>query len=293
MIRKYLQLARLPNVFTAPTNIMAGYLTITPVPDLHFADLGILMTSSALLYASGIIFNDYFDVEEDRKERPFRPIPSGKISRETALRLGIVLMSSAVLVTIAVSWESFAISVLLAGAIIAYDYRLKHSRFFGPLTMGGTRFLNVILGASPSILQHGQSSLMQPLFAAASVLSYVVIISVLSRKETVGTSQWKISVLISLSYAIAASIAIATVLGFFKVQIFSVLIPFVVVQSIILKQSRSGDAVAVQGGIKWMVISIIILDSAFVSGAAGLPYGLATLLFLAPSVILSRRFYVT
>ena len=293
MIRKYLQLARLPNVFTAPTNIMAGYLTITPVSDLNFASLGILMTSSALLYASGIIFNDYFDVEVDRKERPFRPLPSGKVSKKTALQLGFVLMTSAVLISISVSWLSFAIAVSLACAIFGYNYRLKHYKFFGPVTMGCTRFLNVILGASVSIHFPIQSNFLQPLFAASSVFAYVAIISLFSRKEMKGTSSRRISVLFSLVYAITASIAIATLFGFFKISIFSILIPFILIQSIILKQSISGNAVAIQGGIKWMVISIIILDSTFVSGTAGLSYGLITLLFLAPSVILSRRFYVT
>jgi hypothetical protein len=42
-----------------------------------------------------------------------------------------------------------------------------------------------------------------------------------------------------------------------------------------------------------MVISIVILDSIFVSGTAGLPYGLATLLFIAPAIILAKKLYVT
>jgi hypothetical protein len=42
-----------------------------------------------------------------------------------------------------------------------------------------------------------------------------------------------------------------------------------------------------------MVISIIILDSVFVTGTAGLEYGIATLLLIAPAIVLARKLYVT
>jgi hypothetical protein len=42
-----------------------------------------------------------------------------------------------------------------------------------------------------------------------------------------------------------------------------------------------------------MIISIIILDSVFVSGIIGLTYGFATLLLIIPSVILARKLYLT
>jgi hypothetical protein len=42
-----------------------------------------------------------------------------------------------------------------------------------------------------------------------------------------------------------------------------------------------------------MVISIIVLDSVFISGSIGLYYGLATLLLIIPSIIFSRKLYVT
>jgi len=293
MIRKYLQLTRLPNIFTAPTNIMAGYLTVTPVSELNYTSLGILLISSALLYSSGIIFNDYFDVETDRKERPFRPLPSGSISKNRALQLGFAFMASAVLISLVVSWLSFAIAVFLSCAIFVYDYKLKHHKFFGPITMGGTRFLNVILGASPMLHLPLQSNFFQPFFAAASMFAYVIIISLFSRKEVSGMSSKKISILFSLVYSITASIAITTLLGFFKIMGFAILVPFIVIESIIFKQSLPGNTVAIQGGIKSMVISIIILDAIFVSGTAGLSFGLITLLFLVPSIILSRKFYVT
>ena len=36
--------------------------------------------ASTLLYWSGMVWNDYFDLEQDRKERPGRPLASGRIT---------------------------------------------------------------------------------------------------------------------------------------------------------------------------------------------------------------------
>jgi hypothetical protein len=47
---------------------------------------------SAGLYTSGMVWNDFFDVEQDRRERPDRPIPSGRVSRRTAGLLAATLM---------------------------------------------------------------------------------------------------------------------------------------------------------------------------------------------------------
>ena len=273
---------------------MAGYLTVTPVSDLNFLSLGTLMLSSALLYVSGVIFNDYFDIEIDKKERPFRPLPSGSISKQRAIQIASVLMMLSAILAFSVSWSSFVIASFLSCIVLAYDYGLKHRKFFGPLTMGSTRFLNVILGASPAIYLAIQSHFLQPIFAATSMFAFVVIITLFSIKEISGMQSRKQTIILfSFVYGIVASIAIATLLDLFKMSGFIILIPFTIIMSIIFKQTLSGDSVAIQSGIKNMVISIIILDSIFASGTAGLPYGLLTLLFLLPSVLLSRKFYVT
>src|SRR5437879_8436365 len=144
------------------------------------------MLSSALLYVSGVIFNDYFDIEIDKKERPFRPLPSGSISKPRTIQIASVLMILSAILAFSVSWSSFVIAIFLSCIVLASDYSLKHNIFFGPLTMGSTRFLNVILGASPAIYLAIQSQFLQPIFAATSMFAFVVIIALFSRKEISG-----------------------------------------------------------------------------------------------------------
>ena len=81
--RAYAQLIRLPNVFTALADIALGWLCAVAAgtPAARWPSFLLLMASSACLYSAGMIWNDFFDVEQDQRERPFRPIPSGRISR--------------------------------------------------------------------------------------------------------------------------------------------------------------------------------------------------------------------
>ena len=293
-LRKYLQLVRLPNLFTTPSNVISGYFIITPISELNFFNLIALIFSSASLYASGVIFNDYVDIEIDRKERPSRPLPSGSISKKRAKKIAISLMILAVMLGFVVSLTSFAITVFLSCIIIAYNYRLKHNKFFNPLTMGSARFLNVILGASHAINLSLQTNFLQLIFAALSIFIYVFVISMFSRKEVSGMKEkQQIIILFSILFAIIAMITIVTLLGFFMMWDLIILFPFVIIIGIISKQTLSGGTKVIGRSIKNMIISIIILDSIFVCGVAGLQYGLLTLLFLIPSVLLSKKFYVT
>src|SRR5918912_2081091 len=95
LLEDYLRLIRLPNLFTVPSNILVGYLALITPFHIDVLQLLLLATSSILLYASGLIFNDYFDIQTDLMERPYRPLPSGKISKRTASTIGVASMVSA------------------------------------------------------------------------------------------------------------------------------------------------------------------------------------------------------
>jgi len=56
---------------------------------------------------------------------------------------------------------------------------------------------------------------------------------------------------------------------------------------------RSRATQEIQTTIKIMILSIVILDSVFLSGLVGLTAGMATLMLLVPPILLGRRLYVT
>ena len=73
----FLQLMRLPNVFTAMADVAMGYLFVMGDADLaNLWMLGVLLAASSLLYVGGVVMNDVVDRELDAIERPARPLPS-------------------------------------------------------------------------------------------------------------------------------------------------------------------------------------------------------------------------
>src|SRR6516164_10670632 len=89
----WLQLCRFAAVFTAMADICLGYL-LTHESFEPARDFGLLLAASSCLYLAGMVFNDVFDREIDARERPKRPIPSGRVSVRAAAILGGILVVS-------------------------------------------------------------------------------------------------------------------------------------------------------------------------------------------------------
>src|SRR3954447_5039663 len=95
----YAQLVRLPNTFTAMADIFLGALA-TGLILRNWPSFLCLLAASTFLYWSGMIWNDYFDLDQDRKERPGRPLASGRVSLGSAFFLAIGLMAVGVLLAL-------------------------------------------------------------------------------------------------------------------------------------------------------------------------------------------------
>jgi 4-hydroxybenzoate polyprenyltransferase len=290
-LKEYLLLIRLPNVFTVPSNILAGYFATITVAEADSVHLVALVISSGLLYIAGIILNDYFDIEIDKRERPFRPLPSGNISKRHALSIAIIALLIANTISLLLGPTSFALSLALTLAIIAYDYRLKHG-LLGPFAMGAARLLNVIFGASlvlPYLSNHSYGIVGA---AAASLFLYTIAIIILSKKEAGNERPNSILVFLIVFSVIFALAALGLLVQLQWAFLLNLSI-FATVMIVTFKQHLMKEVPSVQKAVRNMVISIIILDSVFVTGTAGLPYGLATLLLIAPAVFLAKKLYVT
>jgi 4-hydroxybenzoate polyprenyltransferase len=107
-----------------------------------------LSAASAMLYLAGMALNDLADREEDARERPERPIPSGAVSPRAAAVIGGSLLLGGVLVAHrgGARWTGPA----LAAMIVAYDFQLKRSPTLGPAAMGACRALSLLMGVEAS-----------------------------------------------------------------------------------------------------------------------------------------------
>ncbi|MBL9123124.1 MAG: UbiA family prenyltransferase [Planctomycetaceae bacterium] len=150
-LRAWLELLRLPNLATAWSDILMGFL-VTHSGFAPWPILLLLLAASSGCYLAGMVLNDVFDLETDRVERPGRPLPSGRVSRAAALRGGILLLAGGVtaawIVAVMVGeWRPGIVATLLAGAVWLYDGPAKRLAI-APLIMGSCRSLNVLLGMS-------------------------------------------------------------------------------------------------------------------------------------------------
>lgn len=204
---EYLRLLRAPNVFTAIADVTMGYVAVT-AGNVQIPTLAILIAASAMLYMAGMVLNDVFDVEVDRKERPHRPLPSERIPLATATRLGWGLLAGGVVLSTvagafamhhevtgqgALFWRPGLIGILLAAAIVLYD-RFAKATVAGPLVMGSCRLLNVLLGMSVAAPFPGMSLLALGYDAAEWTIAlgigtYVVGLTCFARTEAENPSR--------------------------------------------------------------------------------------------------------
>ena len=148
MGRAFLELIRLPAVFSAPADVVGAlalvlFLGNTPI----FLTVFMLTSVSLLLYISGMITNDIFDVEVDRIERPSRPLPSGRIKLFSAWCTALTMQVCALTLACLVSIETGLCA--LAVCLLTYLYNgVTKSNAFGPFAMGLCRGGNFCLGLS-------------------------------------------------------------------------------------------------------------------------------------------------
>jgi 4-hydroxybenzoate polyprenyltransferase len=295
-LRSYAQLVRLPNVFTALADIAVGMLAVRALglwPQGGLLAYLLLFAASACLYAGGMVWNDYFDLDQDRGERPFRPIPSGRVTPRAAARLGTLLLVGGFLCALAAGWRDGQVAWLpgaLAGvlivAILLYDRWLK--RFWaGPLGMGTCRFLNVLLGFSVvgwSAVGFG---------AALSVGVYIVGVTWFARTEARLSSR---SMLASAAVVMLAGLLL--VLPLTREGTTSILFPYLLVglgfwvgipacQAIAQPQPKQ-----VQSAVKRAIFGLVVLDTLIALALAG-SVGILILLFLIPASYLGRWIYST
>ncbi|MCX9010151.1 MAG: geranylgeranylglycerol-phosphate geranylgeranyltransferase [Candidatus Methanoperedens sp.] len=99
-----------------------------------------------LITGAGNAVNDYFDAAIDTINRPERPIPSGRIKRETAFRASIALFAAGIIVAYFTGKTliPFFIAVFNSLLLFFYAFSLKRKVFIGNLTIAyltGSTFL--------------------------------------------------------------------------------------------------------------------------------------------------------
>jgi 4-hydroxybenzoate polyprenyltransferase len=294
-LRAYLQLMRFPAVFTALADIFLGFLltheTLSPV-----GELVALLGASSGLYLAGMVFNDFFDRDVDARERPNRPIPSGRISLRAAVLLASALIILGPLCAGFVGATAFEIALLLVGLVVAYDAFLKRTPV-GPAAMGGCRFLNVMLGASAAA---GPTWSNPQLAVALAMGVYVAGVTWFARQEAQQSSRAQLAAAGAVLHGgIAGLAAIAVTLPeSAPANRWLAVIPLGVVTAWIdvglAPAIREPTPRNVQSAVKRMLLSIVLLDAAMIYWKTGNPVlALAVAALVIPAATLGRWIFIT
>jgi 4-hydroxybenzoate polyprenyltransferase len=294
-----LQLLRIPNVFTAIADVWMGLVvtrgTLSPADDT--AGLTLI---SACLYLAGMVLNDVFDVEQDARERPYRPIPSGRVSLLTAQWIGWTLLGAGVVLGWIVTWQfgtwrPGAITTALATCVVLYDGTLKPTPL-GPLAMGACRMLNVLLGMSLA---------RRPLdphewLIAGGIGIYVAGLTWFARREASTSARASLAFGATVSLIGIAMIATAIKqLPAGSLQIAAAgwwilwsVIALSMMRRYLLAIIRPTPQY-VQFAVKNGILTLIFIDASIALGLAGILWGIVILLLIFPAMFLGRTIAMT
>jgi hypothetical protein len=307
----YAQLLRVPNVFTALADICMAALIAGALPD-QLVPFLLVLAASACLYCGGMVWNDWFDLNEDKIDRPFRPLPSGRVTPQTAALIGTILLAAGVIfATLAGAvGETFRAGPavwagLLVVGIMLYDGVVKGTEI-GPFGMGLCRTLNVLLGLS--VAAGGVPA--WGIVPALAVGTYITGVTLFARSEAGESNPTQLLAGAAVMFVgLAGALALPAVtrpaprgdgdlLGFLGVGLGQVLFPYLLVAFGVYIGAAVRSAVQkpsperVQAAVKRAVLGLILFDAILAASIAG-TVGLAIALLLIPARALGRRVYST
>lgn len=296
-LASYAALVRVPNLFTAPPDvILGGALATAAGTTVSSPDLLGLATSSVLLYAGGTTLNDAFDAPKDATERPERPIPSGQISRRTGFGFGgLLLLGGVATASIATGVGGGVVAVAIAVAIVLYDGALKGG-IAGFATMGVTRGLNVLLGVTAA---HLSPTDLPPtsLGVILAVAAYISAVTFMAATETeIGDRR---AILVAgLGAAVAGGLAFLR-LAVIRPGATATAVTLLLgigflgwVGRALRRAYREPIPEVIGPTVGTCVLALVVLDAAF-AAPVGLAWALAVLAFLLPAIGLKQWFRVS
>jgi 4-hydroxybenzoate polyprenyltransferase len=273
--RTALRLGRVSNLPTVWSNVVAASALAGGMP---LRSLALISGAMSLLYVGGMVLNDAFDARWDARQRPDRPIPAGEVSARGAFAAGFALIGAGVLLIGAIDACAGAAGLVLAAAILLYDWHHKGNPL-SPLLMGlcrGLVYVTVALaavGAVPPVIWA----------AAAASLAYVAALTYAARLEASdGIGSPLPLVLLGAPAAVALPQLALTVSA---LAAFAALIACAFAVTQLLMRRLSGD---VMRAIALLIAAIAVNDALFAATTADVYAPFACLACFGLTLLLQR-----
>ena len=293
-------------------DVSAAFLLVHqgPTPISRFI---LIVLAGVALYWAGMILNDIFDVEQDRKQRPRRPIPAGLIPLGRAKTVGWLLLLTGIGFATAagripadgvpLTWLPAVVGLALAVMIVAYDGPLKKTPL-APVAMGGCRVLSFLLGASPCFAIVAGTPLFEKYIwgIAVGFGIFIMGITTMARREATGGPSSNLQIGLVITALGAGVLAFAPQLNAnqagWKIQtdsLFPLMIGMIALPVVMrgFRAVQDPTPIKIQTAIRVGIFTIIPLAASYAFLGAGPAWGLAVFGLTIPSLYLSLRFRVT
>jgi 4-hydroxybenzoate polyprenyltransferase len=249
----WLQLARVSNTPTTVSDTVAGAMLVSA--SAPAGPVAVVAGAMALFYTAGMVLNDVMDLPIDRRERPERPLPSGRVSPRAAVVAVVVLFTAGEILLLLEGWEPALAGLGLIALIVLYDAWHKGNAI-SPVLMAGCRAM-VYVVAALAIAGALNAELWG---AAALLLVYVVGLTQVAKAEGAGiAARWPVLAVLAPAAYWAKELpdaAVAMLLAAFLLWAGYAL-------WLVLGQRRIG------AGVVRLIAGIAIYDALVVAGAGG------------------------
>lgn len=278
-----LELGRVSNLPTVWTNTLAGVILAGASPNDW--RLLLLLVAMSLAYTGGMFLNDAFDSDIDAKERPERPIPSGKVSVLSVFTAGFLMLVVAVLLVILCAltsngggWHAVLSALALAASIVLYNAWHKANPL-SPFVMGLCRML-VYITAGWTLTSEPSSALY---FGAVALLCYLIGLTYTAKQENLGevSNLWPLAFL-AVPATFGAATAVRNPLSWLSIVIVIVWLCYALR---FIQRRGPGD---IPRAVVSMIAGIALVDAMFIAAAGPALWVLPALIAFGLTLFLQR-----
>jgi geranylgeranylglycerol-phosphate geranylgeranyltransferase len=147
-VKGFLMLTRPHNLGALVITTLIGWLSVA----IELRNTSILnplypICTVVLIAAGGYAINDYFDSEIDAINKPYRPIPSGAVTRREALTFSLLLGIVGAILALPSGPVTTLFAVLNGLLIYYYSYRIKVWGFAGNVVVAFEGAASIIYGS--------------------------------------------------------------------------------------------------------------------------------------------------
>ncbi|MCP4583999.1 MAG: UbiA family prenyltransferase [candidate division Zixibacteria bacterium] len=146
MFKAIITIIRPINVVISMASVYLGGLI--SFDSYYSSDLLWAALSAGLIAGFGNTANDIFDIEIDRRNKSYRPLPSSMISIKTAIALATVLAISGLLIAATINLQCLFIASAVIVALLIYTPYYKGNGYWGNLLISLISALAFFFGAA-------------------------------------------------------------------------------------------------------------------------------------------------